>query len=496
VAEGAASIITNDIAARQPLSDEPATGVKQTCRVPVRQPADPSQHRSPVLRIMKNNRVELKQHAAVAAQHPCSAGSPPPLTEEDRRYRDQREEIVNTGIRAGIALARAIHDIHSYRGGVLWRAEFRSFADYCRSRWAYGKAHGYRLLDAGGFLASLDASQSPIGDSLPVSESQIRPLLSLVPEEHRIECWREITAGRETANLTATDTRSGARRYLRDRGLDPAPKLMTKRPMDELMARRVAMGLLEKLRAVVAGFSRQGEFERAIGGLAVLIEGADESPAIEVKATATVSTRPGADIGNPAAEGAAPDRGTSPGVGPAARAPKAARPAQAALENGPGRPPGSHSSPQGRHEDPETSSGPEHGCNPTGRIADGTDGRGFMNARLFHAFLRPGPGYGDWLAETADRHPADIRIPQDAGEESISLQRAWSIAHNDRGRYSALAFKIVTDVRNGGDADPGAVANALFEKELAASTASEGIDGNGGITPGEQTIRPISDTAD
>lgn len=86
------------------------------------------------------------------------------LSVTDREYLSEREAIVDEGLKAGIAAARALHEIHGYNGGILWRGEFGSFEAYCRARWDYGKSHSYRLVDCGGFVQDLE-SQSPIGDS-------------------------------------------------------------------------------------------------------------------------------------------------------------------------------------------------------------------------------------------------------------------------------------------------------------------------------------------
>jgi len=123
------------------------------------------------------------------------------LQDVDREFLRSREEIVTTGIKASIAAAKALHDIHAYKGGMLWRNGYPTFEAYCRARWDYGKSHAYRLVECGSFIQELEISQSPIGD-WPRTESQIRPLLTL-PKEERMACWREILAVNSSKNITA-----------------------------------------------------------------------------------------------------------------------------------------------------------------------------------------------------------------------------------------------------------------------------------------------------
>jgi len=123
------------------------------------------------------------------------------LQEADREFLRSREEIVTTGIKASIAAAKALHDIHSYKGGMLWRNGYPTFEAYCRARWDYGKSHAYRLVECGSFIQELETTQSPIGD-WPRTESQIRPLLTL-PKEERLACWQEILSGNSIGDITA-----------------------------------------------------------------------------------------------------------------------------------------------------------------------------------------------------------------------------------------------------------------------------------------------------
>lgn len=140
---------------------------------------------------------------------------PPALNNQDRDCLREREEIISAGVRASIAAARALHEIRTYRDGILWRGEFASFADYCRARWDYGKAHSYRLADCGELILELEG-QFPKGDWMPRTEGQVRPLLA-VPKESRVGVWRAVVAsGTDGKRLTAREVAQRIRAHAKE----------------------------------------------------------------------------------------------------------------------------------------------------------------------------------------------------------------------------------------------------------------------------------------
>jgi hypothetical protein len=85
------------------------------------------------------------------------------------------ESTIAANLAAFFQVGFALMEIKRRR---LYRAEFRSFEEYCRSRWELNRAHAYRLIGA----AEVCKSLSPIGDiPLPENECQIRPLIGLAP---------------------------------------------------------------------------------------------------------------------------------------------------------------------------------------------------------------------------------------------------------------------------------------------------------------------------
>jgi hypothetical protein len=106
------------------------------------------------------------------------------LTPAERSDLGRLEDVIGEGLdsfeRVGKALAE-VHDRKLYRGG------HKTWDDYCRLRWGVQRAYAYRLMTASAVVEGL-AALSPIGDKLPATESQARPLGQL-PEDARKTVW-------------------------------------------------------------------------------------------------------------------------------------------------------------------------------------------------------------------------------------------------------------------------------------------------------------------
>jgi hypothetical protein len=94
--------------------------------------------------------------------------APVPLDEQEERDLIMCEEIIGRGIQSFVEVGRALQTVKEAR---LYRAEYKTFEDYCRERWQIGRAHANRYIDASAVARIL----SPIGD-IPTKESQVRPL--------------------------------------------------------------------------------------------------------------------------------------------------------------------------------------------------------------------------------------------------------------------------------------------------------------------------------
>ena len=161
----------------------------------------------------------------------------PDLGDDDIRYLEEREKIVTRAVNQSLAAAKALHEIKCYRDGLLWRKEFRTFADYCASKWGYQKSHAYRLVETGRLVADIE-SHSPRGEKPPRNEAQVRQLITLVPEEHRVECWTHIIKDCEPDQLTAREVREKAHSYLSNQGIAQRESAKTPLPPPRDKARK------------------------------------------------------------------------------------------------------------------------------------------------------------------------------------------------------------------------------------------------------------------
>ncbi len=92
-------------------------------------------------------------------------------------------------------LGKALNEIKQTR---LYRlALYDSFGAYVKARWDMGRSQAYRFINAYQVVKNL----SPIGDKLPVNESQVRPLAKLTPLEQRSTWKRFLATGEELTAL-------------------------------------------------------------------------------------------------------------------------------------------------------------------------------------------------------------------------------------------------------------------------------------------------------
>lgn len=199
-----------------------------------------------------------------------------PLAADDLRYRKVREKIVNNGVKASLAAARALHEILTYKNGALWKSHYQTFAGYCYKRWGHAKAHSYRLAEAGGFLLELKG-QSPIGD-WPKNECQIRPLMGL-PKDERVEFWKQVVNDVGIKNVTGSVVESRVRSSIKSKPAEidaetvPAaagivPPAVVRNAQDQAGMKERARAALAALKEAVAGLPKAG----VIGTLLTRIE--------------------------------------------------------------------------------------------------------------------------------------------------------------------------------------------------------------------------------
>lgn len=115
------------------------------------------------------------------------------------------ESLISSSQEHFCETGRALKEI---RDNQLYKlALFDTFEAYTKARWDISRAHAYRLIKYSEVIHNL----SPIGDILPVNESQVRHLAPLWPMEQR-QVWKnflasgnELTAQNIKRFITARD---------------------------------------------------------------------------------------------------------------------------------------------------------------------------------------------------------------------------------------------------------------------------------------------------
>lgn len=112
-----------------------------------------------------------------------------PLTTEEKDALGEHELTISQGIHAFVAVGQALLAI---RDGKLYRADYKTFEDYCRQRWDFGRSRAYRLMEA----AEVASDLSPNGQQMVTNERQARAL-ALVPNHLREEVLQRVKDGDE-----------------------------------------------------------------------------------------------------------------------------------------------------------------------------------------------------------------------------------------------------------------------------------------------------------
>lgn len=114
------------------------------------------------------------------------------------------------------------HALAAIRDGRLYRATHRTFEDYCRDRWEFDRVRAHRLIRAAGVVDDL----LPIGNTVPATESQARPLVAL-PADQRVIAWRRAVDSAPNGRPTASHVERAVRELPAAPGADPAVVLVS-----------------------------------------------------------------------------------------------------------------------------------------------------------------------------------------------------------------------------------------------------------------------------
>jgi hypothetical protein len=107
------------------------------------------------------------------------------------------EKTIERGLKTFTEVGNALVEIRESR---LYRIAHHTFEDYCRSKWGMTIRHADRLMLASKTVDTLQKS-GPIGP-VPITESQVRPLTKLSPE-NQPEAWAKAVEGAAGKQPTA-----------------------------------------------------------------------------------------------------------------------------------------------------------------------------------------------------------------------------------------------------------------------------------------------------
>jgi protein gp37 len=176
---------------------------------------------------------------------------------EDHAEFRRLDKIVRKGIEAFADAGGALLRIHD---GKLWRAGgHHTWEDYCRSVAGMSKVHASRLMRAS--QCFIEMKTLPTGNVLPVSESQIRPLLKLEDSEKRAAAWVGAVEKAEGNQPTAADVQEVVFEILNPDGAAEKPPSRSQRRTE----------LAGRLRAVIAERKSWDDLESLMSELEELL---------------------------------------------------------------------------------------------------------------------------------------------------------------------------------------------------------------------------------
>lgn len=105
------------------------------------------------------------------------------------------EHVIERGLNTFVDVGNALMEIRDSR---LYRNSHATFEEYCRDKWGMSRFYAHRLIDA----AIITTNLLPMGNILPDSERQARPLTSLAPDQQR-EVWQRAVETAPDGKVTA-----------------------------------------------------------------------------------------------------------------------------------------------------------------------------------------------------------------------------------------------------------------------------------------------------
>lgn len=129
--------------------------------------------------------------------------SPAVLTADEAEELELSESTIAKGMGTFLGVGMALMNIREHK---FYRAQYCTFEQCLQERWDIGIRHGQRLMNGAEIAHNLAGAANSSGFILPASESQVRPLAGLPPDEQRAawaEAVRTASHGRITGRHVA-----------------------------------------------------------------------------------------------------------------------------------------------------------------------------------------------------------------------------------------------------------------------------------------------------
>jgi len=164
----------------------------------------------------------------------------PFLTPDESRELEICEGLIAEGMDKAVAVVVAMAAIRDKR---LYRAELKTFEEYCEVRWSLKVRQAYRLLGYFDFLRTINGvpeGQVDVANwtqfTIRAPESQTRPFLGL-PLEHRKAAWEEALATAPKGRMTARHGEAVARAWRQKLGGPVEPAAPAPAPAERAVPR-------------------------------------------------------------------------------------------------------------------------------------------------------------------------------------------------------------------------------------------------------------------
>lgn len=117
------------------------------------------------------------------------------------------EATIAQGLQTFVDVGNALLEIRDSR---LYRTTHGTFEDYCRERWGMSRSYAHRTIEA----AQVATNLLPIGNVIPATESQARPLAAL-PADLQREVWQQAVDTAPNGKVTAAHVQIVVNEYTR-----------------------------------------------------------------------------------------------------------------------------------------------------------------------------------------------------------------------------------------------------------------------------------------